>query len=239
MPAYALYYLLPVLAAYLTQRPVLLAFIAVLVLLREVLPDPGSLIALVRYANKLRWQIEQNPANAIARRDLANIYLDARFNRAAANVLKTACDRFPSDRNLARLRGLALFRIGDNEAALQALGVSVGAFGESSRRLGTRTASASASYETYLLAAQILERLKRPDPCIEALEAACDCNSSALEPRVRLAILHHDRGDKAQAKVALDEARRAWSGLPGFAKRRQWRWYARYLWTRVIAAVFW
>ena len=63
-------------------------------------------------------QIEANPSNVTARRDLAVIYLDRLRPGRAAELLADARKRFPDDAELLFLTGLAAFRRGRYEEAL-------------------------------------------------------------------------------------------------------------------------
>jgi tetratricopeptide (TPR) repeat protein len=83
--------------------------------------------------------------------------------------------------------------------------------------------------DAYLSAATALERLGRLPQAEEALAMSASCNSSALEPLIRLARIRKRRGDAAGAEKALEEARSTWRALPGFMRRKQLGWRARAL----------
>ena len=66
---YWTYYLLWTFGAYALSQPWLLAGVAVFLLLRKVIPDPGALLRGMRRMHSLRAQVEVNAANVTARRD--------------------------------------------------------------------------------------------------------------------------------------------------------------------------
>ena len=84
-------------------------------------------------------------------------------------------------------------------------------------------------HEAYLGAASALERLGRDEQAEEALTMAASTNTSTLEPHVRLARVRRRRGDEKGASEAIRHARRTFSELPSFLKRRQLGWWARTL----------
>jgi tetratricopeptide (TPR) repeat protein len=229
---YWTYYAATLLVAWAFHNPwgcgVVLAFLAV----RPWLPDPVILMRTLSRTGALKRQVEINPANITARRDLGRAYLDLLRPRAALRFLDEARAKDPRDLEVAYLRGLALLKIGDDAAALRALAEAVGIdpdqgepFSDVSSRRGTSTFSRYG--DAYLAAATALERLGRLEQAEEALAMSASCNSSALEPLIRLSRIRRRRGNEAGAKAALAEARKTWSQLPGFMRRKQLAWRLR------------
>jgi tetratricopeptide (TPR) repeat protein len=229
MSYYWTYYALTFFIAYAVQNPwvcgVALAFLA----LRPWLPDPVVLLRTIGRIRALKTQVGLNAANVTARRDLGRAYLDLRWPRTALRYLDEARARDPRDAEIAYQRGLALLSLHEDEAALAAFGEAVGIDPEkgepfsasSSRRPGT---SFSRYDEAYLAAARALERLHRLPQAEEALEASASCNSSLIEPRVRLSRVRKARGDDAGSLAALKDARRTFGELPPFMRRKQLGW---------------
>jgi tetratricopeptide (TPR) repeat protein len=229
MGYYWTYYAATLFVAYAVHNPwvcgVVLAFIA----LRPWLPDPVVLARTLSHIGSLKTQVRLNAANVTARRDLGRAYLELRWPRTALRYLDEARARDPRDPEIAYLRGLALLRARDDEAALAALGEAVGIdpekgepfSGQSSRRPGT---SFNRFGEAYLAAARALERLDRLPQAEEALAMSASCNSSLIEPRVRLSRVRRARGDAAGSREALRDARRTFAELPPFMRRKQLGW---------------
>jgi tetratricopeptide (TPR) repeat protein len=232
MGYYWMYYAASLLAAYAIRNPWVAGVCVAFILVRRWLPDPVVLFGTLSRIGRLKSQVHLNPANVIARRDLARAYLDLRRPGAALHFLDEAAARDPRDFDVAYLRGMALLRLGKNDEALRALGSAVGIdpddgepFSDLSKRGGSVSVQRHA--EAYLAAATALERLGRDGQAEEALMMSASTNSSTLEPLVRLARLRRKRGDEAGADRAVAEARSTWSALPSFARRRQIGWRLR------------
>ena len=226
MSYYWTYYALTFFLAYAVRNPwvcgVALAFLAV----RSWLPDPVVLARTLARIGSLKTQVRLNAANVTARRDLGRAYLDLLRPRTALRYLDEARARDPE---IAYLRGLALLRLREDEAALAALGEAVGIDPEkgepfssgSSKRPGT---SFNRYGDAYLAAARALERLERLPQAEEALAMSASCNSSLIEPRVRLSRVRRARGDEAGSREALRDARKTFGELPPFMRRKQLGW---------------
>src|SRR5687768_12299023 len=118
------YYLAIFLLAYLFQYPWLLAAIVVFFVLRRFIPDPWVWLRTAGRIRALRQQIDANPSNATARRDLARIYLQRLRPGAALRLLERALER-REDAETLFLTGLARYRAGDAAGALDPLVRSV------------------------------------------------------------------------------------------------------------------
>ncbi len=219
---YWTYYLAWLLVAYAAQYPWLALGALVFFALRRFVPDPVVLFQTMGRIRGLRQQIEANPANVTARRDLAVIYLQRLRPRAALKLLDEARQREPNDAELLYLTGLARLRAGDAKGALDPLVKAVevdprGRFGE-----------------PYLVAAEALVRMDMLEEASDALHRYTAANTSSVEGRVRLALLEHRRGDKAAAKQALGEALSTWRQVPKFRRRKELRWWFRAQWARLV-----
>ncbi len=234
MNYYWLYYLATFFLAYAQRNPAVALVAIGFFALRPWLPDPVVIMRNLSRIGGLRRQVQLNPANVIARRDLAIAYLELRLHKRALRYLDEARERDPKNQELLYLRGLALLRTGDAEGALRAFGEAVGIDPDAGEPLSSVPAGKNERMfrrygEAYLGAADALERLGRLEQAEGALELAASNNTSILEPLVRLARVRRRRGDVASAKQALVEARRTFAQLPAYAKRKQLGWWMRAL----------
>lgn len=221
MGYYWAYYLALMAVSVLTRYPPLLIGIVAFVVLRPFLPDPVVLWRTFGRVQALRRQIEANPANVTARRDLALVYLERLRPGRALELVDEARKRFPEDAELLFLKGLAHHKRGEHQEALDPLVEAVSL--DARLRFG----------EPYLIAGEALRALGKTTEAIDALERYVTTNGSSLEGHVKLALAHRDAGDDDASRAALDEAFRTWRQLPGYQRRKQLGWYARAILLRV------
>ena len=200
---------------YLLRYPWLLASLLVVFLARNWLPDPYVYLRTARRIHQLRVQIAQNPENAIARRDLASIWLQRRRPLRAIPLLLGARQRAPDSAEIAYLLALAYVRAGQAEAALP-LCVEAAAR-EPKLRYG----------EIFLTAGIALAALDRYAEAEDSLLRFLKINASSVEGWVRLARTRRLSGDTEGASAALLGAVEAFEQSPGFRRRRQLGWYLR------------
>lgn len=219
---YLPYYLAWMALTYVVQYPPLAVGLVVLFLVRRYVPDPFVLFRTMGRIRTLRRQIDANPANVTARRDLAVVYLDRLRPTAALGLLDEARKRFPEDAELLLLTGIAHARRGEHEEALDPLVRAVaidprGRFGQG-----------------YLVAGDALRALGRNEEAIDAYERYLSLSSSSVEGHVKLARAHRAAKERDAALSALDEATRTWSQVPGYVKRQQFGWWlAAWAWKAV------
>ena len=163
----------------------------------------------------LRMQVDSNPANITARRDLARIYLARLRPRAALKLLDEARKREPANPELLYLTGVARHRLGDHESALGPLVEAVQA--DARLHFG----------EPYLVAGDALTELGRDEEAEDSYERYVDSNSSSIEGHLKLARTRRRRGDRDGAKGALQEALDTFGQLPSFRRRQQLGWWLR------------
>lgn len=212
---YFSYYLIWVVLAYVVEYPPLLLGLVVIFLARRLVPDPWVIFRTMGRISALRRQIEANPANVTARRDLAAIYLERLRPGAALDLVTQALRRFPDDAELLYLEGLARHRRGEHEPALAPL---VRAIAIDPRvRFG----------QPYLVAGDALMALGRFAEAVDSYERFVRSNSSSIEGHVKLARAHAAAEDRAAAAESLDEALRTWDAIPGYARRAQLGWWLR------------
>ncbi len=209
------YYLLMFFLSFALQRPWLMAGVLIFFLLRPFLPDPVILLQTWGKIQSLTRQIEANPANATARRDLAVVWLERLRPQRALELLDEARKRAPKDAELLYLTGVARLRCGDAEGALEPLVQAVEI--EPKLRMG----------DPYLVAAEALLSLGRLEEAEDALERYTQANSSSIQGYVLLADTRQKAGNASGAKEAIAEALHTWNTLPSYRKRGQWSWWAR------------
>jgi tetratricopeptide (TPR) repeat protein len=229
---YWTYYAVSLLAAFAVRNPWACGVVLIFFALRRWQPDPVVLLRSLSRLHGLKTQAHLNAANLPVRRDLGRAYLDLLRPRAALKWLDEARALDPRDLEIAYLRGLALLRLHDHERALRAFAAAVGIDPDAgepfSDAKGRPASTSNRRYgDAYLAAATALEHLERWEQAEEALAMSAACNSSAMEPLIRLARVRRKRGNEAGARVALEEARRTWSQLPAFMRRKQVGWRIR------------
>ncbi len=222
MGYYWAYYLAMMLATALLQYPPLLIGIVVFFIARPFLADPAVLWRTFGRVQSLRRQIEANPANVTARRDLAMVYLDRLRPGRALELVDQARERFPEDPELLFLKGLAHHRKAEHASALGPLVQAVDI--DPRLRFG----------EPYLIAGRSLRALGKKEEAIDALERFTRSNGSSLEGYLELARAHRDAGDEVETKKALDELFATWRQLPGYQRRRQMGTWMRAGWMRAF-----
>jgi tetratricopeptide (TPR) repeat protein len=218
------YYLIlfGVLRSYLGDHPWLLGSAVVLYLFRRRLPDPYIYFRTSGRIRSLRIQIAQNAENAIARRDLAMLWLERGRPRRAIPLLEDARRRDPDSAELAYLLALAFVRTRKYEASIPLL-VDAQAR-DPKHRYG----------EIYLTAGIALMALDRTAEAEDALLRFLAINASSVEGWVRLARLRRSVREEKGARDALLGAVEAFEQSPGYRKRRELGWYLRAQLARVI-----
>jgi tetratricopeptide (TPR) repeat protein len=212
---YLLYYLFPILLSIVMARPIVLVGVAIFFVLHPFLPDPVVWASTGRRMRGLEAQVESNPSNVTARKELAQIYLQRLRPAKAVAVLEAALALDPNDPDLSFLMGLTRFRSGEYEAALPHLVKAVEL--EPRLRFG----------DPYLVAAEALIALERFEEAEDALDRFLLANSSSVQGFVMLARVRRARGDHEGAAAAIDEALATWAQIPGYRRRKELIWYLR------------
>lgn len=212
---YWTYYLLFIVAWLVIGHPWLLLGILLVFLFRRFIPDPWILLRTFGQVRRLRAQIDTNPSNATARRDLARIYLSRMRPRAALQLLDEARQRDPDNPELLYLTGLARYRSGREEDALEPLVRAIDLDGRVS--FG----------EPYLIAGDALTALSRHEEAIDAYERYVDHNTSSIQGWTKLAMAHRRHGEREEAKKALSEAHTTWGQIPNYRRRKELTWFLR------------
>jgi len=108
MPTYYLFWLLvPTLLAVFSAHPSILVVVVVAFVARKWMPDPIDYLRHARRIRSLEAQVEINPANAVARTQLAEVWLAKRRPGRAIPQLEKALERDPESAELKYLLGLA------------------------------------------------------------------------------------------------------------------------------------
>lgn len=169
----------------------------------------------MRRLRSLRTQIELNPANATARAQLAEIWLDRRKPRRAITLLEQALERDPESAELQYLLGLARLRSGDASGALAPLSSAL------ARDEKVRYGAA------YLAIADALARVGQHDEAIEAYRRYLKINTSSVEACCKLSWACERTKDLAAARRWREEALSTYRALPRYQRRKQLGWWLR------------
>ncbi len=169
----------------------------------------------MRRMRGLRAQVELNPANATARAQLAEVWLDRGKPRRAVPLLEQALERDPKSAELHYLLGLARLRAGDAKGALAPLSTALEL--EPKVRYGAG----------YLAIGDTLTALGRVDEAIEGYRRYTKINTSSLEGYCKLAAAHERAKDMPASKQARREALATYRALPGYQRRKQFIWSLR------------
>ena len=212
---YLFWLLVPTVLAIVSAHPAVLGVVVVALVARRWMPDP---IAYLRHAGRVRSlqsQIDLNAANAVARTQLAEIWLDKRRPRRATPLLEKALERDPDSAELKYLLGLSKLRGGDAEGALAPLADAL------AKDPKVRYGSA------YLAIGEALFEVGRLEEAIDAYERYLKINTSSLEGYAKLARARERNGDEAGARMARAHAIDTYRVLPRFQRRKQLAWWLR------------
>jgi tetratricopeptide (TPR) repeat protein len=215
---YLVWLVVPMVVGALSKHPALLLVVAVGLLARPWLPDPYLFFKYAGRISSLRTDIDSNPHNAAARRELALIYLEKLRPRKALPLIIGALERDPTSAELLYLKGLALLGAGRPAEAIEPLVAAVQA--DPRLRYG----------DAYLKAGDALVLVGRLDDAEEAYGRLVEINRSSVEGQVKLGQVRRTRGDEPGAKQAFTEARSTYRQLPAFKRRRDWPWALRAWW---------
>jgi tetratricopeptide (TPR) repeat protein len=217
------YYLVSILLAYAMQKPAAAALALVFWVCRGFLPDPVVWLRTMGRIRSLRAQIDLNPANMVATRDLARLYLERKRPRKAIELIEKTRQRMAEstrhpqgsldDAELLFQLGVARLGAGEPEAALEPL---VGA---------VTIAPDVGRGDPYLVASDALARLGRWEEAEDSLDRFLSHNQSSVQAYVKLARARAKQKDEAGTKEAVAQARQTWGVLPSFKRRHEWPWY--------------
>lgn len=220
---YWTYYLLSILLAYAVKNPAAAAIALVFWLCRDFLPDPVVWLRTMGRISKLRADIELNPSNMVATRDLARLYLERKRPRKAIELIEHTRQRMAEstrhpqgtldDAELLYSLGVARLEAGETEQALEPLVAAVAIAPEVGRG------------EPYMAATRALMKLGRWEEAEDALDRYLGFNQSSVKVYVQLARVRTRRNDGEGAAKAIAEARKTWKVLPSFKRRHEWHWY--------------
>jgi tetratricopeptide (TPR) repeat protein len=197
-----------------SEHPSLLVVIAIALIAYRRLPDPYLFLRHLGRVRRLKAEIEVNPGNAAAHRELAMIYIAKRSPARAWPHIDAALQRNDSA-ELHHLRGLAALgerRWTDAHDSFEAAVDRDPKFGYG---------------DPYLRAGDAYCAEGRLDDALGAYERAVEINSSSVEGRYKLSELLRRMGDSAGARRLLDDALSTYRLLPRFLRRQHWSWHVR------------
>jgi tetratricopeptide (TPR) repeat protein len=217
------YYVLSIMLAYALQNPAAAVLALVFWLCRGFLPDPVVWLRTMGRMSKLRADIQLNPSNMIATRDLARLYLERKRPKKAIELIEKTRQRMAEstrhpqgsldDAELLLQLGVARMQSGDPEAALEPLVAAIAIAPEVGRG------------DPYMLASDALARLGRWEEAEDSLDRFVAKNQSSVQAYVKLARVRAKRKDDSGSKAAIAHAKHTWGVLPSFKRRHEWPWY--------------
>jgi len=217
------YYLLSFLLAYAMQNPAAAVLALGFWLCRGFLPDPVVWLRTMGRISRLRAEIEINPSNMMATRDLARLYLERKRPKQAIVLIEKTRQRMAEstrhpqgsldDAELLFQLGIAKLACGDAEAALEPLVAAIAIAPEVGRG------------DPYLVAADALAQLGRWEESEDSLERFIGKNQSSVKAYVKLARVRSKRKDEAGSRDAIAAGKQTWGVLPSFKRRHEWPWY--------------
>ncbi len=212
---YLFWLVIPTLIAVVSAHPSILVVVVVAFVARRWIPDPISYLRHAGRVRSLQSQVAVNPANAVARAELGEIWFAKRRPRRAIPMFEHALQRDPESAELKYLLGLARLRSGDAEGALAPLSEALA------------TAPKVRYGSAYLAIGDALAKVGRIDDAIEAFERFVKINTSSLEGYGKLAAARARKGDEAGARDARNQAFETYRVLPAFQRRKQLGWWLR------------
>jgi len=218
MSYYVFWLAAPVLVGLVSEHPAVFLIVVVAIVARRWLPDPYLFFKYAGRIGSLRADIEANPHNAAAQRELALIYLEKRRPAKAIPLAAAALAREPDSAEMLYLHGLALLGAGRAAEAVEPL---IAAIHKAPRlRYG----------DAYLKAGDALSELGRLEDAEDAYQRFIEINNSTIEGRFKLGRVYRTRRDEAAAKRAFADARTTYRQLPAFKRRRDWIWALQAWW---------
>lgn len=226
------YYVLSIMLAYALENPAAAVLALGFWLCRGFLPDPVVWLRTMGRMSKLRADIQLNPSNMLATRDLARLYLERKRPKKAIELIEKTRQRMAEstrhpqgsldDAELLLQLGLARMQSGDPEAALEPLVAAIAIAPDVGRG------------DPYMLASDALAKLGRWEEAEDSLDCFVAKNQSTVQAYVKLARVRAKRKDDAGSREAIAAAKQTWSVLPSFIRRREWPWYI-----AALASPFW
>jgi len=217
------YYLLSILLAYATQNPAAAVLAVGFWLCRGFLPDPVVWLRTMGRISKLRSEIALNPANMLATRDLARLYLERKRPRRAIELIEKTRQRMADstrhpqgsldDAELLFQLGIAKLRSGEPEAALEPLVSAVAIAPEVGRG------------DPYMFASDALAKLGRWEEAEDSLDRFISKNTSSVQAYVKLARARAKQKNESGSQEAIAQGKQTWGVLPTFKRRHEWPWY--------------
>jgi tetratricopeptide (TPR) repeat protein len=182
--------------------------------------------------SKLQSEIEVNPSNMVATRDLSRLYLERRRPAKAIQLIEKTRQRMAEstrhpqgsldDAELLFQLGIAKLRAGDTKGALEPLVAAVAIAPDVGRG------------DPYLIASDALMKLGRWEEAEDSLDRFIAHNQSSVQAYVKLARARAKQKDEAGSKEAIAQAKQTWGVLPSFKRRHEWPW-----WLAAIVSPFW
>ena len=193
------------------QYPYLLAIVVLAYIFRERIPDPTAWFRRRKNYKRLMYEVNINPHDSTARRDLGMVLLEKGQPKEALENFLEALKKDSEFGEVNHFTGLAYLRAGDAAKAVGYLQKAIEI--EPKLRYG----------ESYLYLGEALTTLGKPEEALDALKTFLSINNTSIEGMYQYARALAALGRKDEAKQAIEDGIKYHKHNPGFRRRRDWR----------------
>ncbi|MBI5190502.1 MAG: tetratricopeptide repeat protein [Nitrospirae bacterium] len=196
----------------LLQYPYLLAALVLAYVLRDRIPSPSEYFRRRKAFARLNRDVELNPYNSEARRDLGMIYLAKGMPKEALEHFREALKKEADSAEINHFVGLSLLRTGKPDEAVVYL--------EKSIQIDPKLKYG----ESYLYLGEARFATGKTEAALENLKTFLARYNSSIEGLYYYATALNTLGRKEEARKAAEDGIRYHKANPSFRRKRDWRW---------------
>ena len=193
------------------QYPYVLAIVVLAYIFRDRIPDPSAWFQRRKNYKRLMYEVNVNPYDSTARRDLGMVLLEKHQPKEALGNFLEALKKDADFGEVNHFTGLAYLRSGDAANAVGYLQRAIKL--DPKLRYG----------ESYLYLGEALTNLGKPEEALDALKIFLSINNTSIEGMYQYARALAALGRKDEAKQAIEDGIKYHKNNPGFRRRRDWR----------------
>jgi tetratricopeptide (TPR) repeat protein len=198
----------------LIRHPYLLLIVVLVYIFRDRIPNPSIYLRRAKEFSRLKYEVNVNPYDSTARRDLGMVLLEKKRPKEALDNLLEALKKDDSA-EINHLAGVAYLHSGNPENAAEHLKKAVSL--DPRFRYG----------ETYFYLGEALLALGRPEEALGYLKTGLSINNTSIEGIYQYARALSALGRKDEARKAAEEGIGYHKANPGFRRRSDWRSYVK------------